>query len=161
MSEHVMRSIVDRHVGEAALLQRQGQNLYGQGNLDGAVRAFTEVNIPVFCHSISCVAAFRAARQVVVTFLTLIPQALKCPDVDALSVLDNRAATYTKLLRYEQALKDARQMIKQDKQDERVRKRPSQYFHSSLIGLRDIYAVPKHYCWMGSPRRLVRCMRTH
>jgi hypothetical protein len=59
MSEHVMRSIVDRHVGEAALLQRQGQNLYGQGNLDGAVRAFTEVNIPVFCHSISCVAAFR------------------------------------------------------------------------------------------------------
>lgn len=43
MSEHVMRSIVDRHVGEAALLQRQGQNLYGQGNLDGAVRAFTEV----------------------------------------------------------------------------------------------------------------------
>ncbi|KAL2830097.1 hypothetical protein BJY01DRAFT_261042 [Aspergillus pseudoustus] len=47
------------------------------------------------------------------------PQALKCPDVDALSVLDNRAATYTKLLQYDQALKDSRQMIKHDKQDER------------------------------------------
>ncbi|KAL4901777.1 hypothetical protein BDW74DRAFT_159496 [Aspergillus multicolor] len=73
--------------GEAALLQRQGQNLYGQGNWDGAISAFTE--------------------------------ALKCPDVDALSVLDNRAATYTKLVRYDQALKDARHMIKRDKQDER------------------------------------------
>ncbi|RDW61227.1 Leucine Rich Repeat domain protein [Aspergillus mulundensis] len=73
--------------GEAALLQRQGQNLYGQGNWDGAISAFTE--------------------------------ALKCPDVDALSVLDNRAATYTKLVRYDQALKDARLMIKRDKQDER------------------------------------------
>jgi hypothetical protein len=29
--------------GEAALLQRQGQNLYGQGNWDGAISAFTEV----------------------------------------------------------------------------------------------------------------------
>ncbi|KAL2808939.1 hypothetical protein BJX63DRAFT_13792 [Aspergillus granulosus] len=47
------------------------------------------------------------------------PQALKCPGVDALSVLDNRAATYTKLLQYDQALKDSRQMIKHDKQDER------------------------------------------
>ncbi|KAI9368288.1 hypothetical protein BJX61DRAFT_231355 [Aspergillus egyptiacus] len=73
--------------GEAALLQRQGQNLYGQGSWEAAVSAFTE--------------------------------ALKCPDVDALSVLDNRAATYTKLLRYDQALKDARQMIKRDKHDER------------------------------------------
>ncbi|KAL4801938.1 hypothetical protein BDV18DRAFT_68378 [Aspergillus unguis] len=73
--------------GEAALLQRQGQNLYGQANWEAAISAFTE--------------------------------ALKCPDVDALSVLDNRAATYTKLLRYDQALKDARQMIKQNKQDDR------------------------------------------
>ncbi|KAL4917105.1 hypothetical protein BDW62DRAFT_218332 [Aspergillus aurantiobrunneus] len=73
--------------GEAALLQQQGQNLYGQGSWDAAVNAFTE--------------------------------ALKCPDVDALSVLDNRAATHTKLLRYDQALKDARLMIKRDKQDER------------------------------------------
>ncbi|KAL3445978.1 hypothetical protein BJX65DRAFT_137157 [Aspergillus insuetus] len=73
--------------GEAALLQKQGQNLYGQGNWEAAVKAFTE--------------------------------ALKCPDVDAFSVLDNRAATYTKLLRYDQALKDSRQMIKHSKQDER------------------------------------------
>ncbi|KAL4878283.1 hypothetical protein BJY04DRAFT_196144 [Aspergillus karnatakaensis] len=73
--------------GEAGLLQRQGQILYGQGSWDAAVSAFSE--------------------------------ALKCPDVDALSVLDNRAATYTKLLRYDQALKDAKQMIKQNKQDER------------------------------------------
>ncbi|KAL4954897.1 hypothetical protein BDW69DRAFT_131469 [Aspergillus filifer] len=73
--------------GEAALLQRQGQNLYGQGNWEAAISAFTE--------------------------------ALRCPDVDALSVLDNRAATYTKLLQYEQSLKDARQMIKRDKKDDR------------------------------------------
>ncbi|KAL5045088.1 hypothetical protein BDW71DRAFT_184799 [Aspergillus fruticulosus] len=73
--------------GEAALLQRQGQNLYGQGNWDGAISAFSE--------------------------------ALKCRDVDVLSVLDNRAASYTKLLRYDLALKDARRMIKRDKQDER------------------------------------------
>jgi F-box/TPR repeat protein Pof3 len=52
--------------------------------------------------------------------LIFMPQALKCPDVDALPVLDNRAATYTKLLRYDQALKDSRQMIKHNKQDERV-----------------------------------------
>ncbi|KAL2864918.1 Leucine Rich Repeat domain protein [Aspergillus lucknowensis] len=73
--------------GEATLLQRQGQNLYGQGSWEAAVNAFTE--------------------------------ALKCPEADIVSVLDNRAATYTKLLRYDQALKDARQMIKRDKQDER------------------------------------------
>ncbi|KAL6235715.1 hypothetical protein BDW75DRAFT_208830 [Aspergillus navahoensis] len=73
--------------GEAALLQRQGQSLYGQGDWDGAISAFTE--------------------------------ALKCRDVDVLSVLDNRAATYTKLVRYDLALKDARHMIKLDKQDER------------------------------------------
>ncbi|KKK26834.1 hypothetical protein ARAM_003398 [Aspergillus rambellii] len=46
-------------------------------------------------------------------------EALKSQDVDAVSVLDNRAATYTKLLRFDQALKDSRQMIKHDKQDER------------------------------------------
>lgn len=67
MSERVISSIVDRHVGEAALLQRQGQNLYGQGNLDGAVSAFTEVNIHAFCHFIGCVAVF-LARRAMVTF---------------------------------------------------------------------------------------------
>ncbi|KAL4975931.1 hypothetical protein BDW66DRAFT_160036 [Aspergillus desertorum] len=82
-----MLAIVDHQPGEAALLQRQGQNLYGQGNWNDAITAFTE--------------------------------ALKCPDVDVLSVLDNRAATYTKLVRYDLALKDARHMIKRDKQDER------------------------------------------
>jgi Flp pilus assembly protein TadD len=35
--------VADRHVGEAALLQKQGQNLYGQGNWEAAVKAFTEV----------------------------------------------------------------------------------------------------------------------
>lgn len=161
MSERVISSIVDRHVGEAALLQRQGQNLYGQGNLDGAVSAFTEVNIHAFLPFYWLRCGFSRSNSHGDFFLTLIPQALKCPDVDALSVLDNRAATYTKLLWYEQALKDARQMIKRDKQDERVRKRPAQYFHSYLISLRDIYAVPKHYCWMGSLRRPAKCMRTH
>ncbi|KAL3469440.1 hypothetical protein BJX99DRAFT_73027 [Aspergillus californicus] len=73
--------------GEATLLQRQGQNLYGQGSWEAAVNAFTE--------------------------------ALSCGDSDVLSVLDNRAATYTKLLRYDQAMKDARQMIRLGKQDER------------------------------------------
>lgn len=37
-----------------------------------------------------------------------------------LGILDNRAATYTKLGQYDRALKDARHMIKNDKQDERV-----------------------------------------
>lgn len=48
-------------------------------------------------------------------------QALRYQDVDTLAVLDNRAGTYSKLGQYDQALRDARQMIKKDKSDERVR----------------------------------------
>ncbi|KAB8227434.1 Leucine Rich Repeat domain protein [Aspergillus alliaceus] len=46
-------------------------------------------------------------------------EALNMKDADHLGILDNRAATYTKLGQYDRALKDARQMIKKDKQDER------------------------------------------
>ncbi|KAF9886425.1 hypothetical protein FE257_011457 [Aspergillus nanangensis] len=46
-------------------------------------------------------------------------ETLKFKDVDLLGVLDNRAATYSKLAQYDRALRDARQMIKRDKQDER------------------------------------------
>jgi F-box/TPR repeat protein Pof3 len=50
-----------------------------------------------------------------------IAQALRYQDVDVLAVLDNRAGTYSKLGQHDQALRDARQMIKKDKNDERVR----------------------------------------
>ncbi|KAL4897454.1 hypothetical protein BDV59DRAFT_167756 [Aspergillus ambiguus] len=46
-------------------------------------------------------------------------EALGFKDVDVLTVLDNRAGTYSKLAQYDQALRDARQMIKTDKDDER------------------------------------------
>lgn len=85
------------------------------------------------------------------------PQALKCPDVDALSVLDNRAATHTKLLRYDQALRDARYMIKRNKQDERVCG-PSNFWRMLII--RGTCAVPKHYCWMEKLKRLLKSTHT-
>ncbi|KAL5334847.1 hypothetical protein BJX70DRAFT_376856 [Aspergillus crustosus] len=111
--------------GEAGLLQRQGQNLYGQGNWEGAMSAFTE--------------------------------ALKCPDVDALSVLDNRAATYTKLLRYDQALKDARQMIKRNKQDERgyLRCAKALLLDGKPEKALEVYAYALKSLPMESPRRRV------
>ncbi|KAL4784531.1 hypothetical protein BJX76DRAFT_367621 [Aspergillus varians] len=117
--------------GEAALLQRQGQNLYGQGSWDAAVRAFTE--------------------------------ALKCPDVDALSVLDNRAATYTKLLRYDQALKDARHMIKRNKEDERgyLRCAKALLLDGKPEKAREVYAYALKSLPKDSPRRqLVEQMHT-
>ncbi|KAG2419788.1 hypothetical protein HFD88_004584 [Aspergillus terreus] len=46
-------------------------------------------------------------------------EALRYRDVDVLAVLDNRAGTYSKLGQHDQALRDARQMIKKDKNDER------------------------------------------
>ncbi|KAB8278060.1 hypothetical protein BDV30DRAFT_204040 [Aspergillus minisclerotigenes] len=73
--------------GEAAALQRHGQQLYQTGSFKAAIDAFTE--------------------------------ALNSKDADLLGILDNRAATYTKLGQYDRALKDARHMIKNDKQDER------------------------------------------
>lgn len=41
-------------------------------------------------------------------------------DADYVGILDNRAAARTKLTQYDLALRDARQMIKKDKHDERV-----------------------------------------
>lgn len=41
-------------------------------------------------------------------------------DADYIGVLDNRAATYTKLAQYDLALSDSRQIIRRDKHDERV-----------------------------------------
>ncbi|KAE8377462.1 hypothetical protein BDV26DRAFT_213719 [Aspergillus bertholletiae] len=73
--------------GEAAALQRHGQQLYQAGNFKAALDVFTE--------------------------------ALHSRDADFLGILDNRAATYAKLGQYDRALKDTRQMIKKDKQDER------------------------------------------
>ncbi|KAE8146734.1 hypothetical protein BDV25DRAFT_132689 [Aspergillus avenaceus] len=46
-------------------------------------------------------------------------EALKTKSADQIGILDNRAATYTKLAQYDRALKDAKQMIKIHKQDER------------------------------------------
>lgn len=54
------------------------------------------------------------------TSLKLQLQALSKKDADYVGILDNRAATYSKLAQYDLALRDARHMIKRDKLDERV-----------------------------------------
>ncbi|PLB49609.1 hypothetical protein P170DRAFT_510138 [Aspergillus steynii IBT 23096] len=46
-------------------------------------------------------------------------EALSVNDANHLDILDNRAATYTKLAQYDRALRDSRQMIKKDKHDYR------------------------------------------
>lgn len=47
-------------------------------------------------------------------------QALQAKGVDTIGVLDNRAAAYCKLENYDQARRDARHMIRNAKEDERV-----------------------------------------
>lgn len=47
-------------------------------------------------------------------------QALLQKGADTVGLLDNRAATYCKLEQYDQARRDARNMIKQGKEDDRV-----------------------------------------
>lgn len=47
-------------------------------------------------------------------------QALNYKDADAVGILDNRSATYCKLEQYDQARRDAKHMIKNAKEDERV-----------------------------------------
>ncbi|KAE8351867.1 hypothetical protein BDV28DRAFT_10935 [Aspergillus coremiiformis] len=46
-------------------------------------------------------------------------EALSMKGADHIGILDNRAATYTKLGQNDRAIKDAKQMIRNDKQDER------------------------------------------
>ncbi|KAJ5175624.1 uncharacterized protein N7482_001501 [Penicillium canariense] len=46
-------------------------------------------------------------------------EALRQPNVDVIGVLDNRSATFCKLEQYDQARRDAKQMIKKAKDDER------------------------------------------
>ncbi|THC98714.1 hypothetical protein EYZ11_001777 [Aspergillus tanneri] len=46
-------------------------------------------------------------------------EALRAKDANHLGILDNRAATYAKLAQYDRALRDAKQMIKSHKQDDR------------------------------------------
>ncbi|KAF7594397.1 hypothetical protein BBP40_009378 [Aspergillus hancockii] len=46
-------------------------------------------------------------------------EALKVKGADYLGILDNRAASYIKLCQHDRALKDAKQMIRRDRQDER------------------------------------------
>lgn len=47
-------------------------------------------------------------------------QALKQKDADVVGILDNRAATYCKLEKYDQARRDAKNMIQKAKDDDRV-----------------------------------------
>ncbi|RAL12995.1 Leucine Rich Repeat domain protein [Aspergillus homomorphus CBS 101889] len=46
-------------------------------------------------------------------------EALSCKDADVMSILDNRAATYIKLARYDRALIDSRNMVRKDTKDGR------------------------------------------
>lgn len=47
-------------------------------------------------------------------------QALNHKEADAIGILDNRSATHCKLEQYDQARRDAKHMIKNAKEDERV-----------------------------------------
>lgn len=77
---------------------------------------------------------------------------------DSVAVLDNRAATYTKLTKYDLALRDARHMIKNDRNDERVY--TWRQIETTANGVRDTFAAPRSFSWMGSPKRHWRCMPT-
>ena len=88
-------------------LHRTGQKLYQNGDFTAAIDAFSEVDL------LSLILTQNGSR--------LPRQALKEKKVDSVGVLDNRAATYCKLGKYDQARRDARHMIKKSKEDERVR----------------------------------------
>lgn len=72
-------------------------------------------------------------------------QALKDRDSDLLSILDSRAAAYSKLAQHDQALRDTKQMIKCGKNDERVRDSRRLCLCSADCE-RGICAVPKPSC---------------
>jgi len=72
-------------------------------------------------------------------------QALKDKDSDLLSILDSRAAAYSKLAQHDQALRDTKQMIKCGKNDERVCDSLRVCLYSADCR-RDICVVPKPFC---------------
>ena len=81
-------------------LHMRGQDLYRQKNYEAALQCFTEVG---------------ASWPLSKSRLTLYHQSINRDAHAPASVLDNRAATYTKLGNLRAALKDARQMIQQEK----------------------------------------------
>lgn len=85
-------------------LQQQAQKLYQQGDFNRAAEVFTEV---LYFNALNSEFGSNEGQA-----LTTSP--------DSVAILDNRAATYTKLTKYDLALRDARHMIKKDKNDERV-----------------------------------------
>lgn len=80
-------------------LQSLGYQLYREGKYDEALEAYNAV-------------CFQRATQR--TFETDCLKILQSSPETSSKLLDQRAATYEKLLDYKSALKDARQMIKQD-----------------------------------------------
>lgn len=90
----------------ASGLQQQGQKLYQKGDFKAAIQAFSEVLVRT-----------RPKPEMAANDQT---QALNQKGADTVSLLDNRAATYCKHEQYDQARRDARSMIKQGKEDDRV-----------------------------------------
>lgn len=93
--------------GDPAELQQHGQTLYRRGEYKKALESFSQVIL-----SIAGMTSMHAYIHAI--------QALKMKPSDPVGILDNRAATYCKLENFDLALRDAKQMIKTDRCDERV-----------------------------------------
>lgn len=84
-------------------------------------------------------------------------QALKDRDSDLLSILDSRAAAYSKLAQHDQALRDTKQMIKCGKNDERVRRLAPYFFiHTDWEGVFTLCQNPPAEWQAGQGTRSLR-----
>ena len=111
--------------------QMRGQDLYRQKEYEAALQCFTDVG-----------ASWSLSRS----RLTLSHQSINRDAHAPASVLDNRAATYTKLGNLRAALKDARQMIQQEKGNCSVPRNPPPPLSTLLTHLlRAIYVLVKFY----------------
>ena len=97
-----------------------------------------------------------------------LPQAISQDAKAPVPVLDNRAATYSKLGNLRAALKDGRQMIQQEKANCSVLQKPQSAITTYLISSRVIYVLVKscsyrvitRWLWTFTKWALVKCPST-
>ena len=99
--------------GDPTSLHKYGQGQYRQGNYPLALEAFNQVSSRSTGWTHSLV-------HEEPNLLIKIHQALQLKLPDTLGILDNRAATFSKLGQLEPALRDGRRMVKTDSKDGRV-----------------------------------------
>jgi F-box/TPR repeat protein Pof3 len=103
-------SLAELSRAQPAELQQYGQTLYGRGDYKRAVEIFSQVITMQPWGSFVCSKCLG----------NTVMQVLKMNLQDPCRSLDTRAAAYCKLGDFELALRDAKQILRRDKSDERV-----------------------------------------